>query len=271
MTVEVRRTGGSAGTVSAEYYIKPEVYWGSANAGRDYVPTSGTLTFYGGETTKTFTVTLIDNNIREGNRNFFVGLHGLSGGAVVGSQYQAEVVIVDDDAVLEFAAAQLYGLEGGPAVAVNVIRRGYTNSTVSVVSHVRNGTAIGGEDFWGISAHLDFGPGETNETFLIPIINDEIRELAEEVMLILENASGDASLGWFTNAVLTIHDDDSLGSLVPGFPLEITNFVNHAVPLPQGGILIATYFEFYSSTVQPQLLQRAGLHATSKRCLVVAI
>src|SRR5262249_46122840 len=62
-TITVSRTGGSSGAAQVSYST---VAGGTATAGVDYVPTSGTLSWTNGETaSKTFTVTIIDDNVAE--------------------------------------------------------------------------------------------------------------------------------------------------------------------------------------------------------------
>jgi Calx-beta domain len=71
---------------------------GSATAGSDYTATSGTLTWQANEagTTKSFTVTILDDSIVEGTEVFFVILSSPVNGAIV--RYPvAAVNILDDD------------------------------------------------------------------------------------------------------------------------------------------------------------------------------
>ena len=51
-----------------DYFTLP----GTASNGLDYVTSTGTITFGPGETNKTFTVTIIDDKLQEGN-DFVIG------------------------------------------------------------------------------------------------------------------------------------------------------------------------------------------------------
>jgi hypothetical protein len=94
LTITVSRTGGTAGGVTVQYATVD----GTAQAGRDYTAASGTLTFGLGETSKMFTVPVLDNGL--------VTLDGLTvnltlsqpgGGATLGAPATAVLTIADDD------------------------------------------------------------------------------------------------------------------------------------------------------------------------------
>ncbi|MEO8428037.1 MAG: Calx-beta domain-containing protein, partial [Verrucomicrobiota bacterium] len=67
-----------------------------AKAGSDYVPTNGVLTFAASETTKTISVSVIGDNLVEGDENFLVTLSNLQGATIIDGG-QALGVIKDDD------------------------------------------------------------------------------------------------------------------------------------------------------------------------------
>ena len=67
----------------------------TATAGSDYVATSGTLTFAAGESTKTFTVPVIGDLLREGDETFFVNLSNTQGGSF--SRQQGVGTIFDEE------------------------------------------------------------------------------------------------------------------------------------------------------------------------------
>ncbi|MEX2137730.1 MAG: Calx-beta domain-containing protein [Pirellulales bacterium] len=69
---------------------------GSAQAGTDYVPTTGTLTFAPGQTTRTILVQTIDDAISDFNEAFSVVLSNASAGAVI-ADAQGVATIQDND------------------------------------------------------------------------------------------------------------------------------------------------------------------------------
>jgi len=94
-TITVRRSGGSDGAVSANY----STFNGTATAGSDYLPTSGRLNFADGETRKTFTISIRDDNVVEGNETVNLLLSNPRGGADLGTQNTATLTIVDAEPI----------------------------------------------------------------------------------------------------------------------------------------------------------------------------
>jgi hypothetical protein len=92
ITISVTRTGGSSGAVTVDY----AVVGGTATAGTDYTFTPGTLSWANGETgTKSFTLTPIPDTDPEFPETVFLELSNPTGGASLGTPYQATVTISD--------------------------------------------------------------------------------------------------------------------------------------------------------------------------------
>src|SRR5262249_5206404 len=70
-------------TVTVNYYTEDD----SAKAGEDYIATSGTLTFAPGETSKTFTVVIKGDRMREPDESFYVWLSDCSSNAHLWHNY----------------------------------------------------------------------------------------------------------------------------------------------------------------------------------------
>ncbi|MDX1618426.1 MAG: Calx-beta domain-containing protein, partial [Balneolaceae bacterium] len=81
-------------TVAVQYETKPK----SADAGQDYVASSGVLSFAPGETETTLQIELIDDAVDEPDETFVVVLTDPVNAVLAGAGDQAEGTILDDDA-----------------------------------------------------------------------------------------------------------------------------------------------------------------------------
>ncbi|MCL6644456.1 MAG: IPT/TIG domain-containing protein [Dehalococcoidia bacterium] len=119
--ITVSRTGGTTGLVTVDYATSPG---GSipATAGTDYVATSGTLTWANGEGgTKSFTVTPIPDTLTEGTETVILTLSNPTGGAVLGSQSTA-TLLVSDSTIIPVITSVVPGagpVTGGQTVTIN--------------------------------------------------------------------------------------------------------------------------------------------------------
>jgi uncharacterized repeat protein (TIGR01451 family) len=116
--VQVRRLGGSAGTVSVQFSATA----GTATAGADFVATNGTLAFADGQTLQSFQVVLIDDSSPECNETILLALNAPTGGAGLSPNSAAVLVVIEDDlppappveaasrapAPIRFAAGELF-------------------------------------------------------------------------------------------------------------------------------------------------------------------
>ncbi len=93
VTITVTRTSGSEGIVRVRYATAA----GTAQAGQDYTAATGLLTFANGETSKTFTVAITDDNLLKVGRAFKIRLSDPAGGAGLGALAEASITIRDND------------------------------------------------------------------------------------------------------------------------------------------------------------------------------
>ena len=95
--VTILRTEGSDGVVTIDYATVDA----TATAGSDYSASSGTLTFADGETSKTVTIPIFNDNLTEGREEFALTIDNLVGDATLLAPRTALVTIVDDETGLE--------------------------------------------------------------------------------------------------------------------------------------------------------------------------
>jgi hypothetical protein len=94
VTLRVRRLG-PAGAAASVRYTTGNI---TAGAGRDYVASSGTLSWAAGDAAdKTITIAVLQDTLREGNETFRVTLTTPVDGVRLGTARTVTVTIVDDD------------------------------------------------------------------------------------------------------------------------------------------------------------------------------
>jgi hypothetical protein len=102
--ISVSRSGDTSAAVSVGFATSDasglqncNVSNGIASSRCDYATTIGTLQFAAGETSKSFSVAIVDDSYAEGSETFTVSLNNPSG-ATLGAQATATVTITDNDA-----------------------------------------------------------------------------------------------------------------------------------------------------------------------------
>ena len=207
-TITVQRTAGAtASAVTVDYATVPG---GTATAGVDYLTTSGTLTFSAGQTSKTFTIPILNDTEDEPAETLHLALSNPTGGATLGTPSTAILTITDNDVPgsITFSAPTYTVLETAGLVLIAVNRTGGAHG-VTVQFTTADGSATAPADYTAVSQTLSFGPGETSKTLAIPIVDDGVREGNETVRLLLTNPTGGAVLGAYPQAVLTIMDNET--------------------------------------------------------------
>jgi len=186
---------------------------GLAQTPDDYQLTSGNLIFNPGELSKTVSVPVMGDLLKEGDEMFFLDLNSLSAGYVIKGQGLG--TIIDDDGAtrLQFSAATYSVNEGGGSLGVTVLRSGDSSAATSVAYATSDGTAMAGQDYTAVSGKLSFAAGETIKTFPINITEDQLQEGNEILNLTLSNPSNGALLSSPSTAVVTIVDNEQTSGL----------------------------------------------------------
>ncbi|XP_035522805.1 solute carrier family 8 member 4a [Morone saxatilis] len=214
LKLSVSRHGGESGcTVKVDYRTEDA----TANAGSDYEFAEGTLVFKPGETTKEFTVGVIDDDIFEEDEHFYVRLSnprivhraevsvlepssitssnstvGISSHvppkAALGNAHTATVTIYDDDhaGIFTFENNSMRVSESVGNMQVKVHRTSGARGKVAVPYHTVEGTAKAGEDYELVAGKLEFQNDETMKLLNVKIIDDEEYEKNKTFTIVLE-------------------------------------------------------------------------------------
>ena len=201
-TFTVTLSPASARTVTVAYATAN----GTATAGSDYSAASGTLTFTPGQTSKTVTVNLTGDTVREPNETFTLALSAPTGATLFDAQGQG-TLINDDGPVLRIGdLSRAEGHTGTTAFAFPVTLSPASTGTVTVKYATIPQTAQAGSDFTGTSGTLTFSPGQTSKTVTVNAIGETTAEPNETFAVNLFQPTGATlfdSLG-----VGTLRNDD---------------------------------------------------------------
>jgi hypothetical protein len=201
----VNREGGSTGTATIAY--------GTSNGtatGNDYTPTSGTLTFNAGETSKTFQVALTNNGGVTGNKLFNLVIGSPTGGASLGTYSTATVTIFDNESAewgsgtVKLAKANYNVTKSSGYLDIAVQRLGGTAGIVTVNYNTTPGTAAGGVNYGITTGTLTFQPGEATKMVRVPIYKTNGADAGKTFNLDLLGVSSNATLGSPNTTMITI-------------------------------------------------------------------
>ncbi len=213
--ITVTRTNSRRGQVTIAYHTED----GTALAGQDYTGVSGILTLDENESTKAFTVPLINDDLGEPDEtvNLVLSNPQPAGNAFL-SLSNAVMTIASEDTTLSFSADAYAVNENATNLTVTVVRKGIASNDVSVTySTVPGGTAIGGLDYVPATGVLNWASNDlAPKTFELTIIDNTQLNPDKTIFLALTNAVGiNAHLEFPSNTVVTVLDNETVAP-VPG-------------------------------------------------------
>jgi hypothetical protein len=167
---------------------------GSARAGADYLPATGTAVFAPGNTRQYVNVVVLADAEVDPAEVFFVELSDPQGAALLRNEiilriadYNTTGLSVDDVTLDEPLM--------GTASARFTIRRYPLMATPASVSYAtRNESAVGGDDYGSVTGIASFAPGQEWVTVDVPVYADTAREGTEAFHLELSSPVG-ATIG----------------------------------------------------------------------------
>ncbi|HET9713798.1 MAG TPA: Calx-beta domain-containing protein, partial [Pyrinomonadaceae bacterium] len=190
-----------------------------AIAGQDYTATSGTLTFNGGETSKTFQIPITDDVPTEPDETFTVTLRNTPSLDMLGAPSTLTVTVQDRTTIPALFLPNAAVTEGGPGTTTDMLftlnLTAATGRTVSVNFATSNATASGGAscsmrgvDYETKSGTFTIQPGTTSLTIPVRICGDTNAEANEFFQIALSNPSNATIIQ--AGALGTIVNDDVL-------------------------------------------------------------
>src|SRR5262245_14866532 len=109
---------------------------------------------------------------------------------------------------LQFSASTYTVAENAGTATLSVRRLNDTNTVVSVDYATADGTATNGAKYFSTSGTLAFAAGETNQTIVVPILNNAFVEGTKTFKVILSNPTN-AGLGTLLTNSVSIADNDA--------------------------------------------------------------
>jgi predicted outer membrane repeat protein len=205
-TITVTRTGSTTGVATVRYTIGN----GTATSGSDYTNTFGELSFEDGQTTKSFTIPVINDSAKEPDETIVVTLSSPSAGVALGTPSMAVLTLVDDDPQPGVAIEDVTVTEGeaGTVEARFAVKLSApTFQTVTVSYATVDATAQAGTDYDAASGFVTFNPGETSKNISVAVKADKFVE-ANETFNVNLSSPQNATLG-DGQATATILNDDA--------------------------------------------------------------
>ena len=238
--VSVVRTGNTNSAFSVIFNTTA----GTATASLDYTNVSGRLSFASGQTVATFSIPIVNDVLFEQDETVILVLTNDTPGVVLSGRTSATLIIVDDDGgILTFSQPQYDANENGTNVTIKVNRVGGAAGTIACSFQTENSTAIDGRDYVGVSGTLVFGPGESNKSFAVTILNNGIADGDRTITLRITNFVSTAG-GLITVATARINDDEEGLDVSAQANIYGSGHASAPNPAGSGGGILPPVFQF---------------------------
>jgi hypothetical protein len=202
---------------------------GTATAGVDFTPSSGTLTFPPASGTRTLTVPIAIDALDEDDETFTVTLSAPTGANI--GDGQAVGTIADDDPLPTLSVSDCAAPEGDAGSApctFTFVLAPVSGRSVSVGYATASGTATSGGDFSAVSGALTIAAGSVTTTVSAPVLGDVAVEPDEDFTLALSGAVNTTLAAPSGRGIVLDDDAASLSSL------ELTHGSRVRADLTQG-------------------------------------
>ncbi len=191
----------------------------------DYSVDPSNVTFQGGQTRQSFTVTAEDDDVDDDDERVELSFGSLPPGFRDGSRAQATVNLIDDDdpeVSVSFDESSYQIAEGGAAATVVVVLSDDPERTVTILMDTSHSGGASPADYRGIPPSVTFRSGETRKSFTVTAADDAVDDDGESVRMSFGTLPDDrVSSGSPSQATVTITDDDERGVEVSPTTLQI--------------------------------------------------
>ena len=261
VNIPVVRSNGLFGRVSVQY--STVVAGSTAIAGSDYVPTSGNLNFLNGVSSNTFFVNVRQSNyVSTVEKYVNLQISSLQAPANAVASYgisNAVLRIINQNfqGFLTFSASNYVSPLSQSNAYLTVNRVVGNKGTLSVQVVTADGSAVNQLNYLGVTNTLIWNNGDiSSRTVPVPLVNDGSigsPNLLFNVKLLnptLNGTNSPALLGSISNAVVTITNDNFIGSFSFTQPQYVVNENGGAVVLTvnRTGSTAGTAFVDYQTT-----------------------
>ncbi len=199
-TFTLTRSGIASSAVTVNFTVT-----GSAT-GSDYTALGTSVVIPAGATTKTLTVTTLQDTLTEPNKTVIVTL-ATGTGYTVGSPANATATIIDDEQGVSIAATDAAASETGPDTGTFTITRTGTTAAALTVNVTLGGTAVSG-DYASVTVPVVIAAGSATATRTVTPVDDTLGEPSETVIMTL--TTGSYTIGSPSAATVTIADNDAV-------------------------------------------------------------
>ena len=201
-------------TLSAPSQQEVRVDWratdGTATAGDDFeTVASGTAVIPPGATETTVPITIVGDDVAEGDETVFVRFSEANTARTKGLFGLGFAVIADDDGpVVRAGNVEVTEADSDTTIEVPLTLSEPSSEEVTVDWHTINNSAAAPSDYAAATGTATFQPGQTQTTVPITLRGDNIAEPRELLVVALSNAQNASVGGWLGLGFAHVTDDD---------------------------------------------------------------
>src|SRR5690606_36541608 len=143
-----------------------------------------------GNTTGSVQVQIHDNTTNEPNRNVVIALSNVVG-ATLGTQFDHEITIIDDDPALTvaFASARASVLATAGTISLTITLNQATTYPVAVDWATNPGTAVAGLHYTTSSGQATVSASSTSTSITIQVLHDQLYDIGRTFTVTLTSPS----------------------------------------------------------------------------------